>query len=46
MIGDEEDPKVAVDRVGQLQEVQLVEQKVEVVNQDPTILFPAIDDLK
>ena len=46
MIGDEEDPKGVADGIGQLEEVELVEQEVEVVDQDPAILLPAVDDLE
>ena len=46
VIRDEEDPEGFADGVGQLEEVELVEQEVEVVDQDPAILLSAVHDLE
>ena len=46
VIRDEEDPEGFADGVGQLEEVEFVEQEVEVVDQDPAILLSAVHDLE
>jgi hypothetical protein len=45
VLGDEEDAEVVVDGAGQLERVQLVEEQVEVVDQDPPTFLPAVEDL-
>ena len=46
VIRDEEDPEGFADGVGQLEEVELVKQEVEVVDQDPAVLLSAVYDLE
>ena len=46
MIGDEENSEIVVDQVWKFEKKELVEQQVEVVDQNPTIFFPAIQNLK
>ncbi len=42
VICDEENSEIVVDRIWKLEKKELVKMHVEVVDQDPTVFFPAI----